>query len=81
MGQEYIFTIEYKLHDVPKIFTVRSGHMSSEDAWQWAGCDAGAAPIPKPGKPPLKLFSKPMAERYGITDVQWHGSGATNRGE
>ncbi|KMM85454.1 hypothetical protein SAMN04490203_2131 [Pseudomonas taetrolens] len=71
MSQQNLFTIEYKLHGAPKKLTVRAARMSTEDAWQWAGCDAGATPIPKPGKPPLKLFSRPMAEKYGITDVQW----------
>jgi hypothetical protein len=33
-------------------------------------------PIPKPGRPPLKRFSKPMAERFGVTDVQWRESQA-----
>ena len=78
MSQEHIFTIEYKLHGAPKKLLIRALHLTDEDAWQWAGCDAGAVPIPKPGKPPLKLFSKPMAERHGITEVQWRGPGSVH---
>ena len=77
MSQEHIFTIDYKLHGTPKTFMIRAAQLTCEDAWQWAGCDAGAAPIPRPGKPPLKYLSKPMAERYGITDVQWRGSSSS----
>jgi len=69
-----LFIIEYKLHGKPKSFIIRAKGMSSADAWHWASCDAGAAPIPKPGKAPLKKFSKPMAEKYGITDMRWRES-------
>lgn len=68
------FIIEYLLHGKPKTFIIRAPMMCSVDAWHWAACDAGLAPIPKPGKPPLKMVSKPQAERYGLTDVKWRGS-------
>jgi len=71
-----IFVIEYKLHDQPKSFVIRAKRMRNADAWHWASCDAGIAPIPKPGKPPLKVVSKPQAERYGITDVKWRETAA-----
>ncbi|PRW86059.1 hypothetical protein C7A11_20710 [Pseudomonas simiae] len=66
--------IDYKLHGKPKSFIIRSKTMQNADAWHWASCDAGIAPIPKPGKAPLKLISKPHAEKYGITDVNWRTS-------
>lgn len=66
-----IYVIEYSLHGKPKSFVIRAKLMNNSEAWQWASCDAGIAPIPKPGRPPLKRFSKPMAERFGITDVKW----------
>jgi len=50
--------------------------MCNADAWHWASCDAGLAPIPRPGKPPLKVVSKPQAERHGVTDVKWRESAA-----
>jgi hypothetical protein len=71
VSQVNIFVIEYKLHGTPKSFVIRTKLMNNSEAWQWASCDAGIAPIPKPGRPPLKRFSKPMAERFGITDVKW----------
>jgi len=66
-----LYVIEYKLHGEPKSFIIRTAIKSNADAWHWASCDAGVAPIPKPGKPPLKVVSKPQAEKYGISDVTW----------
>ncbi|MEB2518582.1 DUF6555 family protein [Pseudomonas sp. YuFO20] len=66
-----LYVIEYKLHGEPRSFIIRTKIKSSADAWHWASCDAGVAPIPKPGRPPLKVVSKPQAERYGISDVTW----------
>ena len=74
MNSPNIFVIEYQLRGEPQNFIVRAKEMNNADAWHWASCDAGIAPIPKPGRPPLKKFSKPMAERYGITEVQWRAS-------
>jgi hypothetical protein len=71
MSNVDIFVIEYKLHGQPRSFVIRAKTMRNADAWHWASCDAGIAPIPKPGKPPLKVISKPQAERFGITDVKW----------
>ena len=74
MSKVDIFVIAYKLHGEPKSFIIRAKEMNNAEAWQWASCDAGVAPIPKPGRPPLKRFSKPLAERFGVTDVQWRES-------
>lgn len=68
------YVIDYQLHGEPRRFTIRATLMNNGEAWQWASCDAGLVPIPKPGRPPLKRFSKPMAERFGLTDVRWRGS-------
>ncbi|MFI8393713.1 hypothetical protein CXF97_26895 [Pseudomonas sp. Choline-02u-1] len=76
MSQTDLYMIKYRLHGVPKSFIIRAKLMNNADAWQWASCDAGLTPIPKPGRPPLKRFSKPMAERFGVTEVQWHESKA-----
>ncbi|MBC3207479.1 MULTISPECIES: DUF6555 family protein [unclassified Pseudomonas] len=76
MGHTDIFTIEYKLHGQAKSFVIRSKSMCNAAAWHWASCDAGIAPIPKPGKPPLKVVSKPQAERFGITEVKWRETAA-----
>lgn len=69
-----LYVIDYQLHGEPKSFVIRTKLMNNAEAWQWASCDAGLAPIPKPGRPPLKRFSKPMAERFGVTDVIWRES-------
>jgi len=74
MNRTDLFVIEYKLHGESKSFIIRAKAMSNADAWHWASCDAGLAPIPKPGKPPLKVVSKPQAERYGVTEVKWRES-------
>ena len=71
MSQTDLYVIEYRLHGKPKSFVIRSRKMCNADAWHWACCDSDLAPIPKPGNPPLKMFSKPMAERFGVTDVKW----------
>ncbi|WP_085709512.1 MULTISPECIES: DUF6555 family protein [unclassified Pseudomonas] len=81
MSQADIYVIEYDLYGVSKSFVIRTKLMNNAEAWQWASCDAGIAPIPKPGRPPLKRFSKPMAERFGITDVKWRSSAAVTWGE
>ncbi|KQV17948.1 hypothetical protein ASC74_03385 [Pseudomonas sp. Root329] len=76
MGRTDIFIIEYKLDGEPKSFVIRAKSMSNVDAWHWASCDAGVAPIPKPGRPPLKVVSRPQAEKYGITEVMWRETAA-----
>jgi len=69
-----LYIIEYKIHGQMKSFIIRAKAMSNQDAWHWASCDAGIAPIPKPGRPPLKVVSKPQAEKFGITEVKWRES-------
>jgi hypothetical protein len=72
--QSDMYVIDYQLHGEPKSFVIRAKLMNNAEAWQWASCDAGLAPIPKPGRASLKRFSKPMAERFGVTNVQWRAS-------
>ena len=76
MARTDIFIIDYKLHGQPKSFIIRAQAMGNVAAWHWASCDAGIAPIPKPGRPPLKVISKPQAEKYGIADVKWRETAA-----
>ncbi|WP_366299685.1 DUF6555 family protein [Pseudomonas atacamensis] len=70
------YFVEYLLHGKKKSFIIRIDTMNNAEAWQWASCDAGLTPVPKPGRPPLKRFSKPMAERFGVSDVRWRESAA-----
>ncbi len=74
MKQADFYVIDYQFNGKPKSFVIRAKLMNNAEAWQWASCDAGLAPILKPGRPPLKRFSKPMAERFGVTDVEWRES-------
>lgn len=76
MKQFDVFVVDYKLHGEPKSFVIRTKVMNNAEAWQWASCDAGIAPIPRPGRPPIKRYTKPMAERFGVTDVRWRESSA-----
>ena len=71
MSTAKIYTINYQLHGQPKSFVVRAEVMNNAEAWHWASCDAGVAVIPRFGQHTLKRVSKPMAEKYGITDVRW----------
>ena len=66
-----LFTIQYRLHGIPKSFILRAPLMNNTEAWHWASCDAGVAVIPRFGQNKLKRVSRPMAEKYGITDVRW----------
>jgi hypothetical protein len=62
------------LHGEPKSFIIRAEVMNNSEAWHWASCDAGVGRIPKFGREKVKRVSKPMAEKYGITDVRWRAS-------
>ncbi|KAF2394229.1 MULTISPECIES: DUF6555 family protein [Pseudomonas] len=73
-----LYIIEYQLHGQTKSFIIRAQSMTNAQAWHWASCDAGIAPIPKPGRPPLKVVSKPQAEKYGLTEVKWRESATLN---
>lgn len=66
-----LYIIEYKLHGEPKSFVIRTKIRTNADALHWASCDAGVTRIPKPGRPPLKVVSKPQAEKYDLSDVKW----------
>ncbi|CRM79064.1 hypothetical protein J1G34_23265 [Pseudomonas sp. Wu6] len=76
MKNNELFTINYQLHGEPRSFIVRAARMNNAEAWHWASCDAGVAVIPRFGQNNLKRVSKPMAEKYGITDVRWYGAAA-----
>lgn len=78
MSCQSFFIVDYQFFGKPKSFILRVATMSNPVAWHWASCDAGVAPIPKPCKAPVKMFSKPMAERHGVTDVKWRESTSLN---
>ena len=74
MGGPSLYIIDYILHGEPKSFIIRSEVMNNSEAWHWASCDAGVGRIPKFGREKVKRVSKPLAEKYGITDVRWRAS-------
>lgn len=71
MNRTELYVIEYQLQGQPKSFLIRAPRMGNTEAWHWACGDAGLTPIPEPGKAPLRMFSKPTAQKYGVTEVQW----------
>ncbi|AEV62655.1 hypothetical protein VP02_26405 [Pseudomonas ogarae] len=74
MGGPSLYIIDYMLHGEPKSFIIRAEAMNNSEAWHWASCDAGVGRIPKFGREKVKRVSKPLAEKYGITDVRWRAS-------
>ena len=69
-----IFLIAYKLHGEAREFIVRAERLNNAEAWHWAACEAGVGVIPKFTASDIKKVSRPAAERFGITDVQWRRS-------
>ncbi|MFJ7797184.1 DUF6555 family protein [Pseudomonas sp. NPDC096950] len=76
MPSAKLYVIDYEIHGVPKSFIIRADVMNNAEAWHWASCDAGVGRIPKFGLEKVRRVSKPLAERFGITNVQWRLSGA-----
>jgi len=74
MGGPSLYIIDYMLHGEPKSFIIRAEVMNNPEAWHWASCDAGVGRIPKFGREKVKRVTKPLAEKYGITDVRWRAS-------
>jgi hypothetical protein len=80
MSRLNLFIIHCKFFGKSKSFILRNAEMNNSDAWHWASCDL-VAPLPQPGKPPLTKFSRPLAERHGITNVEWRESVSVGRTE
>jgi hypothetical protein len=74
MLNQSLFLIEYQLHGEARSFIIRTEKMDNAEAWHWAACDAGVGVIPRFRTADLKKISRPLAERYGITDVHWEKS-------
>lgn len=72
-----LYIIDYRLHGQQRSFIIRLEGMNNTEAWHWASCDAGIGIIPKFGREKIRKVSRPMAERYGITDVSWRLSGSS----
>ena len=76
MPTPQLYIIDYRLHGQPRSFIIRLERMDNAEAWHWASCDAGIGIIPKFGREKIRKVSRPMAERYGVTDVSWRRSGS-----
>jgi len=76
MPSPELYVIDYQLHGQPRSFIIRLERLDNAEAWHWASCDAGVGIISKFGREKIRKVSRPMAERYGITDVRWRVSGA-----
>lgn len=75
MPAPQLYIIDYRLHGSHRTFIIRLDRMDNAEAWHWASCDAGVGIIPKFGREKIRKVSRPMAERYGVTDVSWRLSG------
>lgn len=71
MSQEHHYKISYLLKGTYKTFYICTAKMDNAEAWHWASVDAGFGQLPKYRTDPITKLSKPQAERYGITDVEW----------
>jgi len=71
-----LYIVDYKLHGKTRSFIIRLDRMDNAEAWHWASCDAGIGIIPKFGREKIRKVSRPMAERYGISEVSWRPSGS-----
>jgi hypothetical protein len=69
-----LYVIDYSLHGEEKSFILRAERMDNAEAWHWASCDAGVGRMGRFGRSEVKKTSKPMAEKYGITDVKWRAA-------
>ncbi|MBH3371876.1 DUF6555 family protein [Pseudomonas putida] len=75
MAGQQLYVIEYELHGEQRTFIIRLEKMDNAAAWHWASCDAGVGIIPRFGQHNIKLVSRPLAERYGVSEVRWRLAG------
>lgn len=71
MAREKHYRIDYLLNGSYKTFYIRAAKMDNAEAWHWASVDAGFGQIPKYRSDPVPKLSKPQAEKFGISNVEW----------
>jgi hypothetical protein len=71
MSQYKHYRIDYLFNGAFKSFYISAEHMDNAEAWHHASVDAGIARIPKYRLEKVARVSKPYAEHFGITDVEW----------
>lgn len=75
-----LYVIEYDLAGESRAFIIRLERMDDVEAWHWASCDAGIGIIPRFGQQKINKVSRPVAERYALTNVKWRPSGVGRAG-
>lgn len=65
------YRIDYLLNGSYKSFHVSSEHMDDTQAWHSAAVDSGFVQIPKYRIDKAQILSKPQAQAYGISQVEW----------
>ncbi|GFM68006.1 hypothetical protein PSCICO_32850 [Pseudomonas cichorii] len=65
------YRIDYLLNGTFKSFYIRADNMDNAEAWHHASVDAGLARIPKYRLEKVPRVTKPHAEHFGITNVEW----------
>jgi hypothetical protein len=65
------FRIDYLLNGAFKSFYIRAEQMDAAQAWQHASIDAGLVRIPRFRMAKTAAVSRPNAEQYGISNVEW----------
>ncbi|MBX8492816.1 hypothetical protein K5D56_00085 [Pseudomonas cichorii] len=65
------YRIDYLLNGSFKSFYIRADNMDNAEAWHYASVDAGLARIPKYRLEKVPRVTKPHAENFGITNVEW----------
>lgn len=71
MSQYKHYRIDYLLNGAFKSFYISAEHMDNSEAWHHASVDAGIARIPKYRLEKVPRVTKPYAEHFGITNVEW----------
>jgi hypothetical protein len=56
MSRLNLFIIRYKFFGKSKSLILRNAEMNNSDAWHWASCDAGVAPLPQPASHHSRSF-------------------------
>ncbi|WP_213881674.1 DUF6555 family protein [Pseudomonas sp. dw_358] len=75
-----LYTIDYILHGEARSFVIRADKMDTAQAWHWASCDAGFGHIPRSPRDQTRRTTRPVAERFGISEVKWRSVDAPEAG-
>ncbi|MDY7560916.1 hypothetical protein QN382_06910 [Pseudomonas sp. 10B1] len=71
MNHSKHYRIDYLLNGSFKSFYISAEFMDNTEAWHHASVDAGIGRIPKYRLERVPRVSRPYAEHFGISDVEW----------